>query len=131
MSSFYFFDKHFYMSSFYLVLHAPKIDNTTWNMVAVCFYITCHVDRDLDPIKKRKRNFKKFKNLVEFCMLTQALIHAVTATNAGTNQSLSFSYNYVYINLSKLFLVKTILESVDIHGLMTLFMLIIDYINYT
>ena len=51
--------------------------------------------------------------------------------NAGTNQSLSFSYNYVYINLSKLFLVKTILESVDIHGLMTLFMLIIDYINYT
>ena len=41
-----------FMSSFYLVLHAPKIDNTTWNMVAVCFYITCHVDRDLDPIKK-------------------------------------------------------------------------------
>ena len=51
--------------------------------------------------------------------------------NAGTNQSLSFSYNYVYINLSKLFLVKTILESVDIHGLMTLFMLIIDYNDYT
>ena len=63
--------------------------------------------------------------------MTQALIHAVTATNAGTNQSLSFSYNYVYINLSKLFLVKTILESVDIHGLMTLFMLIIDYNDYT
>ena len=63
---------------------------------------------------------------MEFC-IQYNIIHAVTATNAGTNQSLSFSYNYVYINLSKLFLVKTILESVDIHGLMTLFMLIIDY----